>query len=67
LPQSPLPPGKTTLGLVFLLASVTIGFSAMLLWAAFSQRVFVARDLAGVGEVLVEVPKATRRRAYVAG
>jgi uncharacterized protein involved in exopolysaccharide biosynthesis len=66
LPQSPLPPGKTTLGLVFLLASVTLGSLAMLLCAAFSQRVFVARDLAGVGELLVEVPKATRR-AHVAG
>jgi hypothetical protein len=67
LPQSPLPPGKTTLGLVFLLASAVIGALAMLLCAAFSQRVFVARDLAAVGEVLVEVPKASGRRAYVAG
>jgi len=67
LPQSPLPPGKTTLGLIFALASSVLGFLAMLLCAAFSQRVFVARDLAAVGEVLVEVPKASRRRAYVAG
>jgi hypothetical protein len=67
LPQKPLPPGKTTLGLVFLVASVTLGFLVMLLCAAFSQRVFVARDLAGIGEVLVEVPKVTRRRAHVAG
>lgn len=66
LPQSPLPPGKTTLALLFLLASSSIGFLAMLVWAAFSQRVFVARDLAAVGDVLVEVPKPSRR-AYVAG
>jgi hypothetical protein len=67
LPQSPLPPGKTTLGLIFLSASLLVGALAMLLCAAFSQRVFVARDLAAVGEVLVEVPKASGRRAYVAG
>jgi hypothetical protein len=66
VPQTPLPPGKTTLGLVFLVASLGSGFLAMLLCAAFSQRVFVARDLAAVGEVLVEIPKASRR-AYVAG
>jgi len=66
LPQTPLPPGKTTLGVVFMLASLATGFLAMLLCAAFSQRVFVARDLATVGEVLVEIPKASRR-AYVAG
>ena len=38
-----------------------------LIFAAFDERVFAARDAAGIIEVLAEVPKHSNRRAYVAG
>ena len=66
LPQTPLPPGRTTLALIFLTASLVLGTIGALVFAIFDERLFTARDLAAVSQVLVEVPKRAQRRAYVA-
>ncbi|HKY40927.1 MAG TPA: hypothetical protein VJN18_33565 [Polyangiaceae bacterium] len=66
LPERPQPPGKTTLGLLFAVGSLALGLLGALLLAAFDERIFRARDLAGVAEVLVEVPGMNPRRAHVA-
>jgi hypothetical protein len=65
-PQRPLPPGRLTLAAIFLAASLTLGAIGALIMAAFDERLFTARDLAGITEVLTEVPKGTGRKAYVA-
>jgi len=65
LPQTPLPPGRITLALIFLAASLVLGALAALLFAAFDDRVFTERELSSVAEVLVHVPK-NARRAHVA-
>ncbi len=65
LPQTPLPPGRTTLALIFLLASLAIGGVGALIFAIFDERVFIGRDVAALGDVLVEVPKHAARRAHV--
>lgn len=57
LPQTPLPPGRTTLALIFGAASLMLGAVAALILAIFDERLFTSRDLAAVGHVLVEVPK----------
>ena len=66
LPQTPLPPGRTTLALIFLAASLVLGAAGALVLAIFDERLFTSRDLAAVGDVLVEIPKRAVRRAYVA-
>jgi uncharacterized protein involved in exopolysaccharide biosynthesis len=66
LPQTPLPPGRTTLALIFLTASLVLGAIGALISAIFDERLFTGRDFAAVGEVLVEVPKRAGRRAHVA-
>jgi uncharacterized protein involved in exopolysaccharide biosynthesis len=65
-PQRPLPPGRLTLALIFLAASLTLGAIGALAMAAFDERLFTARDAAGFTEVLTEVPKGRGRKAYVA-
>jgi capsular polysaccharide biosynthesis protein len=67
LPQTPLPPGRTTLALIFLAASLVLGAIGALILAIFDERLFTSRDLAAVSQVLTEVPKRGDRRAYVAG
>jgi hypothetical protein len=66
-PQRPLPPGPLTIALIFLAASLVVGALGALIFAAVDERVFAARDAAGIIEVLAEVPKNSHRRAYVAG
>lgn len=66
LPQTPLPPGRVTLALIFMAASLLLGCLAALLFAAFDDRVFTERELGSVAEVLVHVPKHARR-THVAG
>jgi uncharacterized protein involved in exopolysaccharide biosynthesis len=66
LPQRPLPPGKTMIALIFLAASLVVGGLAALVFAAFDEHVFGARDAIGIAEILVEVPRGSVRRAYVA-
>jgi uncharacterized protein involved in exopolysaccharide biosynthesis len=65
LPERPLPPGKTTIGLLFAAGSLVLGLAGALLLALFDERIFRSRDLSGVIDVLVEVP-AMNRRANVA-
>jgi uncharacterized protein involved in exopolysaccharide biosynthesis len=65
LPQTPLPPGRTTLALIFLAASLVLGAVGAIIFAIFDERLFTSRDLAGSGDVLVEVPKGAERRTYV--
>ena len=66
LPQTPLPPGRATLALIFAVASLLLGAIGALIFAIFDERLFTGRDLAGVGHVLAEVPKRADRRGYVA-
>jgi hypothetical protein len=66
LPQRPVPPGRTTWGLIFLAAAGVLGAIGALLFAAFDERIFSARDAFGITEVLVEVPKNGQRRMNVA-
>jgi capsular polysaccharide biosynthesis protein len=63
LPQTPLPPGRTTLALIFVAASLVLGVTGALIFAIFDERLFSSRDFAAVGGVLVEVPKHVARRA----
>jgi hypothetical protein len=60
LPERPLPPGRALLALIFLAAALVLGGLGALGSAAFDDRLFEARDLAGIGEVLAEVPGGRR-------
>ena len=64
LPLRPLPPGRTMLALIFLAVSLALGGLATLLFAALDDRLFEARDLLGIGEVLVEVPRGSSRSTH---
>jgi uncharacterized protein involved in exopolysaccharide biosynthesis len=66
LPLRPLPPGRTTVALIFLLASLVLGTLIALLRAASDERLFTAADAAGVTDVLVEIPRVMKRRAHAA-
>jgi hypothetical protein len=66
LPQTPLPPGRTTLALIFLAGSLVVGALGALIFAVFDERLFTRRDFESLQELLVEVPKRGDRRAYVA-
>lgn len=67
LPLRPLPPGRTTVALLFLAGSLVLGVLVMLARAGFDERVFTAADAAGVTDVLVEVPREVmKRRAHAA-
>jgi uncharacterized protein involved in exopolysaccharide biosynthesis len=66
LPLRPLPPGRTTVAVLFLGGALALGLLLMLFRAAFDERVFTAADAAGVAEVLVEVPRVMKRRAHAA-
>lgn len=66
LPQTPLPPSRSTLALIFFAASLLIGGAGALIFAVFDERLFTRRDFASLEDVLVEVPKRAARRAYVA-
>lgn len=66
LPQRPQPPGRTTLAALFLVGSLLIGALATLLRAFLDERVFIADELAEVSDVLVEIPRVTKRRAHAA-
>jgi capsular polysaccharide biosynthesis protein len=66
LPQRPLPPGRTTIALLFLAGSLLLGVLVALLRAAFDERVLAASDVAGLGEVLAEIPRVMKRRSHAA-
>jgi hypothetical protein len=61
LPERPQPPGRTTIALIFGVAALTMGLLAALVCAVLDERMFGARDAAGITEVLVEVPRETPR------
>ena len=66
LPLRPLPPGRTTVAMIFLLASLVLGCSIAVLRAATDERLFDAADAAGLTEVLAEIPRVMKRRAHAA-
>lgn len=67
LPDRALPPGRTLIALLFGVGFLGLGLVAAAVRAVFDDRVFGARDIAGVCDVLVEIPKASaERRARVA-
>jgi uncharacterized protein involved in exopolysaccharide biosynthesis len=66
MPQRPLPPGRTTIAVLFLAGSLLIGMLVALLRAAFDERVLAASDVAGLGEVLAEIPRVMKRRSHAA-
>jgi uncharacterized protein involved in exopolysaccharide biosynthesis len=62
LPERPLPPGRTLIGLLFFVTALVLGGAGALVRAAFDDRLFGARDLASISEVLVEIPNVSRER-----
>jgi len=65
LPERAQPPGRTTIALMFLVAALVLGALAALALAAMDERIFIARDAAGILPILTEVP-SLQRRARVA-
>lgn len=63
LPQRPLPPGATMIALIFFVASLVLGGVGAVSFAAFDDRLFRARDILGIGEVLAEIPRGRSRSA----
>jgi uncharacterized protein involved in exopolysaccharide biosynthesis len=66
MPQRPLPPGRTTIAFLFVVGSLLLGVIVALLRAAFDERVLAASDVAGLGEVLAEIPRVMKRRSHAA-
>jgi hypothetical protein len=66
LPQRPLPPGRTTIAVLFLAGSLLLGALVALVRAAFDERVLAASDVADLGEVLAEIPRVMKRRSHAA-
>jgi hypothetical protein len=65
-PQRPQPPGRATLAAIFLLGSLVLGVLVAMARALFDERILATADLAGVGEVLVEIPRVMKRRSHAA-
>jgi capsular polysaccharide biosynthesis protein len=66
LPARPEPPGRTLIAAIFLAVSLALGLFLTLLRAVLDDHIFEARDTSGLAELLVEVPRSSRR-AHVAG
>jgi uncharacterized protein involved in exopolysaccharide biosynthesis len=65
LPLRPLPPGRLTILLMFVGASLVIGAVIAVARASMDERLLRGADLEGIAEILVEVPRAaTARRAH---
>lgn len=65
LPQRPLPPGRLTILLMFIGASLLIGMAVAMGRATLDGRLLRGTDLDGIADILVEVPKtSTARRAH---
>jgi capsular polysaccharide biosynthesis protein len=67
LPQSAMPPGRAVIAAMFLGVSLLLGFICAALRAFLDDRVYDGRDVARLTEILAEVPRASTRRAHVAG
>ena len=65
LPQSALPPGRTMILALFASMSLLLGVMAAFLRALLDDCVYDRRDIGRFAEVLVEVPRASSRRAHV--
>ena len=62
VPQRPVPPGRSTIAAIAGGATVLLGALVMLLCAALDDRIFLAADVEGLADVLVQVPRVRRRR-----
>ena len=67
LPRSPVPPGKTAIVGIFVAVSLFLGALAAILRTILDDRVYDARDLTGVSEILAEIPRVSSRRAHAHG
>ncbi len=65
LPQNPVPPGRTTIALLFVAVSFVLGAAGAVLLAILDDRIHDDRDVSRFSEVLVEVPRGFARRAHV--
>jgi capsular polysaccharide biosynthesis protein len=65
LPQSAVPPGRTVIVALFLGGSLLLGILGAFIRALIDDGVYDARDVTKVANLLVEVPRASSRRAYV--
>jgi uncharacterized protein involved in exopolysaccharide biosynthesis len=65
LPQSAVPPGRMLIVALFLAAALLMGVSLAAFKAWADDSVQSARDLGRFGKLLVEVPRASTRRAHV--
>jgi uncharacterized protein involved in exopolysaccharide biosynthesis len=66
LPQNAVPPGRTMIAGIFAAISLLLGALGAIVRAVLDDRVHDGRDLSRVSEVLVEIPRASSRRAHVA-
>jgi uncharacterized protein involved in exopolysaccharide biosynthesis len=57
LPQTAVPPGRTTIVALFAGASLLVATIAALLKALLGDRVYVARDIEYLAPLLAEVPR----------
>jgi uncharacterized protein involved in exopolysaccharide biosynthesis len=65
LPLKPLPPGRLTILLMFLVGSLLVGVFMAVARASFDERLLRGTDLEGIADVLVEIPKVSAaRRAH---
>lgn len=64
LPEKPVPPGRAAILGMFAATSVVLGVIGAILFALFDDRVHASRDVVRLLPVLVEVPRATPRRAH---
>lgn len=66
LPEKPMPPGRAVIAGVFLAVSSLLGLVGAVLFALFDDRVRSGREVARLVPVLVEIPRASTRRAHAA-
>jgi uncharacterized protein involved in exopolysaccharide biosynthesis len=65
LPQSAVPPGRSLIVALFVAGSLLLGILGAFIRAFVDDGLYDARDVTNIARLLVEVPRASSRRAYV--
>jgi capsular polysaccharide biosynthesis protein len=65
LPQTAVPPGRVAIVALFVAGALLLGVLGAFLRAFVDDRVYDARDVTRFARLLVEVPRASSRRAHV--
>ncbi|HTM43414.1 MAG TPA: hypothetical protein VL137_00590 [Polyangiaceae bacterium] len=58
LPQTSMPPGRTTVTAIFMVVALVLGLLSAALWGALDDRVYRGRDIPKSLELLSEIPRA---------